>query len=71
MDIDIYDEDSNKLDVQDMPLESPIKITIGRMKSKDTVLGVLTMPDPIRVNVTVSYNDFAERKRRMKTKKKP
>ena len=38
-----------------MPSESPIKITIGRMKDKDKILGVLNMPEPLTVNVTVSF----------------
>ena len=54
MDIDIYNEKSEKIDVSDIPPGSPIKVTIGRMKEKDKALGVLRMPEGLLVNVTVS-----------------
>ena len=42
VDVDVYDENSTKLDISG--LETPIKISVERMKAKDKDLGVLQMP---------------------------
>ena len=42
VDVDVYDENSTKLDISG--LETPIKISVERMKAKDKDLGVLKMP---------------------------
>ncbi len=56
IDVDIYDENSNKVDVK-LPSNVSIKITIGRMKEKDnTGLGILAMPTAVNINVTVGYS---------------
>ena len=58
IDVDIYDENSKKVDVK-LPSNFSIKITIGRMKEKDnTGLGILAMPTAVNINVTVGNSNI-------------
>ena len=45
VDVDIYDADTEKMIIDGM--EIPIKITVGRMKDKDTHGNILEMPGNI------------------------
>ena len=45
VDVDIYDADTEKMIIDGM--EIPIKITVGRMKDKDTHGNILNMPGNI------------------------
>ena len=49
VDVDIYDENSEKVDIKGMNL--PIKIKTKRMKEKDKYTGLLNMPETRSVNV--------------------
>ena len=51
IDIDIYDENSEKVKIDEMPEEWPIKVKTKRMIEKDKYYGVLVMPETVTVNV--------------------
>ena len=51
VDIDIYNEHSDIIDIKKLPEGSDIKIKIMRMKEKDKILGVLNMTNPVVVDI--------------------
>ena len=51
VDVDIYDENSDIIDIKKLPEGSPINIKIMRMKDKDKILGVLNMTSPVVVDI--------------------
>ena len=63
IDVDIYDENSVKVDILKMPDDSPIKISTSRIKEKDKILGVLKMPKSLNVDVTKRLDLIKRRNR--------
>ena len=63
VDVDIYDEESVKVDIIKMPDESLIKIHTSRIKEKDKILGVLKMPKARMIDVTKRL-DLVKRRNR-------
>ena len=61
--MDIYDENSVKVDILKMPDDSPIKISTSRIKEKDKILGVLKMPKSLNVDVTKRLDLIKRRNR--------
>ena len=51
VDVDIYNENSELIEVKQLPEGSSIKIKILRMKEKDKRLGVLNMTSPLIVDI--------------------
>ena len=66
LDVDIYDENSEKVDVKLMPTESPIIISTKRMEQKDKVMQTLNISDPTTTKVVdvVKRLDLIKRRNR-------
>lgn len=57
VDVDIYDEESEKVEVLEMPPESLIKVSTKRMEDKDKYFHTLNISDP----TTTMVVDVAKR----------
>ena len=64
VDVDIYDEMSQKVTIKDVPAGFPIMVTTYRMKNKDRGSGALAMPESASVNV-VARLKLNKRRRRL------
>ena len=66
VDVDIYDENSEKVEVQDMPPTSPIKVSTKRMEDKDKYFHTLNISDPTTTRVVdvVQRLDLIKRRNR-------
>ena len=66
VDVDIYDEDSVKVEVLDMPPESTIKVSTKRMEDKDKYFHTLNISDPVTTRVVdvVKRLDLIKRRNR-------
>ena len=51
VDVDIYDDDSNKVEILKMPPGSPIKLSTKRMEHKDKKMQTLNISDPTTTRV--------------------
>ena len=67
VDVDIYDEAGDWIDISEMPLGSPIKIGTKRMEEKDKLLQTLNITDP----TTTSVVDVAKRLDLLKRRGRP
>ena len=63
VDVDIYNEHSEAIDVKQIPEGSSIKIKIFRMKEKDKLLGVLNMTNPVIVDINKRLDLIKRRNR--------
>ena len=67
VDVDVYDENADNVDIQDMPAASPIKISTKRMEEKDKYFHTLNISDPVTTRVV----DVAQRLDLIKRRNRP